>query len=265
MRVVLLCVVASLLALAHGLVDCGNGNACPTDTQCTSSRRGGGLQYGCTAIMAGADATICHGDFRFSCPKDYSCDVVDDACVSNNNSTKIGLFENGPAVSLQVPAVHAPDHVDVCAVVGQHLPHTCQCQDYDQAGVINCTVNVLNVDTIDVGFRLEPCKDPMDLKFTVKEKDTGFSYSKTITAGMQEQEFDIGLDINIKKIAKAGIWIAAQIDGDIDQLMVKVGVDVCGEFLKKKFCGSKIDKKLPIWLLNKDVSFGSSCGNGTSV
>lgn len=125
---------------------------------------------------------------------------------------------------------------------------------------MTCNVDVLGVDTITVIGDVEPCSNPMYMSVEVKEADIGFDFGPYKVAAGDQEEIDVGLDIGIPDIANAGIYLAVLIQGNIDAVELKLGVDVCGSIpIVGKECGSKISKSLPIWLLDTTVSFGGTC------
>jgi len=83
-----------------------------------------------------------------------------------------------------------------------------------------------------------------------------------LTAGTDE-EFPIpGFSIDIPVIGSAGVFAAVQIDGDLSEFSVQVGLDACVDTIIGEECGSSLTSDLPLWVLQGTYQFDSIC-NGT--
>lgn len=257
----------SLASLALGAVDCQNGNICPDNTQCISTKQGAGRKWGCTSVMAGNDAVRC-GDFRFSCPSQHTCDVWKGKCV-DQEGLEHPILHNGNAerspVALALDAAMGvePNGV-VCTTVAGDLPSECTCSDSQGglAGIVQCSIDVLGEETITVKANIEPCHSPMEVQFEVSESALGIDWHYTLDAGINKEIAIPGLSISIPGIASAGINAVLALDGNVDDLDVQLGIDVCGSvIIIGEECGSDISDALPIWILDEEFNFGSVCGS----
>jgi len=252
-------VVASAVSLTMGMEICENGFGCPVGN-CTVTSANAGARFGCTPAKLGPHAAMCK-DKRFSCAVGETCDLSAGKCVGPKNAYRRTINLNENAVRVNSTKIAAGD-ASLCSDIQDDLPSFCNC-DASASGTygaqVTCSVDILDVETIDVVADLEPCKNPMYISLKVTEEDLGFSWSDSISAGDTE-EIDIGLDIGIPDIGDAGVYMAVGINGDLSDVQVQLGVDVCATLpIIGKECGSSITSGLPIWILDETFSFSDVC------
>ena len=169
--------------------------------------------------------------------------------------TSIEAFTHAPAQEFNASGF------SVCNIIGSHLPSKCTCKDYDVSDAqINCTINFLNRDEIDVSATLSPCSMPAYLELRVEEEKhhIGHTFGPISAEGVRDYPVP-GLSVDIPKIGEAGINAALGIDGDVENLKIEIGLDACAKVLGIHKCGEDITKHLPIWILRKTFSFSSLC------
>lgn len=116
----------------------------------------------------------------------------------------------------------------VCNIIGSHLPSKCKCNDYDTSTAqINCTIDFLGRDEIDVSATISPCSMPAYLELRVEEEKhhIGHTFGPISAEGTKDYPVP-GLSIDIPKIGEAGINAALGIDGDVENLKIEIGLDV---------------------------------------
>ena len=203
--------------------------------------------------------TIC---FTFSFTPAFLCSQM-----NYSISLLVLLFLVGSFHVTTIEATHNPPQevnassFSVCKIIGSHLPSKCTCKDYDVSDAqINCTINFLNRDEIDVSATLSPCSMPAYLELRVEEEKhrIGHTFGPISAEGVRDYPVP-GLSIDIPKIGEAGINAALGIDGDVENLKIEIGLDACAKVLGIHKCGEDVTKHLPIWILRKTFSFSSLC------
>lgn len=241
--------------------DCGNGRTC--EGKCVTNKPNAGGKWGCFSSLAGEKPVLCN-DKRFSCSTGYAC--KDTQCVAVDRfGAKMKPFENENAVRLPSKSLGTADHaISLCDVITDYLPSFCTCvaSGDDYGGTVHCDVNLLNIDDILFSAEIEPCVNPMYALLDIQETDLGFHWSQSISAGDFE-EIDVGLDIGVPGLTDAGVYVAFEIQGNIDNVDLALGLDICGKVpLIGEECGSSIpflSDVLPVWLLNATFNFGDLC------
>jgi hypothetical protein len=148
----------------------------------------------------------------------------------------------------------------LCEYIADYLPSFCSCEDKQYGGIAQCSVNVLDLDTIGVKLDIEPCGDPLTVSLEVTESDLGIDYPITgLTAGEDEDIPIPGLSWDLPVIGSAGANMAVKIDGNIEDVTLTIGVDACASVLGIKTCGADLTSELPIWLLNAEFDFSNLC------
>ena len=151
----------------------------------------------------------------------------------------------------------------VCEIIGSHLPSECKCTDFQKSDAqVNCTIDFLGRDEIDVSATISPCSLPAYLELTVVEEKhhIGHTFGPISSEGVEDYPVP-GLSVDIPKVGEAGINAAIGIDGDLEDLKIEIGLDACAKILGIHKCGEDITKHLPIWVLRKSFSFTSLCDN----
>jgi hypothetical protein len=148
----------------------------------------------------------------------------------------------------------------VCDVISGDLPSECQCTEGDSGQfAVACTVDFLDVDTIDFTANFQPCAAEAEVDFEIVEEDAGIDYTKSYTAG-EAAEYPIpGLTVGIPVIGDANVMIAADVEGNAGALAVKVGLDACITVLGYQKCGSDLTSDLPYYVLSDSYDFSDYC------
>jgi len=156
-------------------------------------------------------------------------------------------------------------YTSACTYLSQYLPSFCQCTDTSTLGAtLECSVNVLDIDTVGVRADFEPCADPLHMDLEITESTFGIDYPiADLTAGTDEEVPIPGLSFSIPVVGSAGANMAIKIDGNVADLTVAVGVDACMSVLGVNTCGKDLTSMLPIYILQGDFHFSALCGGGT--
>tara|TARA_B110000208_G_scaffold172770_1_gene216042 strand:+ start:304 stop:1173 length:870 start_codon:yes stop_codon:yes gene_type:complete len=150
--------------------------------------------------------------------------------------------------------------VDFCAEINSYLPSECSCSSQNYGATVGCVVNFFDVDTIGITGELELCNKPATA--TIKVNDTKFGISHELAGLVAGRAIDVpipGLDLDIPDIGSVGVNAAFDIEGDLENLEIKLGLDACGKVLSHSVCGSKLTDKLPLYVLDHTFDFGSLC------
>ena len=151
------------------------------------------------------------------------------------------------------------------------LPKHCTCSDDTEGFTFGCSADVLGKDTLELALQVNPCEEPVTA--TLKINDTRFGLHHEL-AGLTANDKAIhvpfpGLSFKLGHIANAGVMIDFDLTTPADSgdkhLDINLGFDVCGSIKilghHKTICGSKIDKHLPIEVLDKSYDFNGMCNN----
>jgi hypothetical protein len=102
------------------------------------------------------------------------------------------------------------------------------------------------------------------IPFTMAAGPDGFDYQiASLQTGTKKTIPIPGLSITIPVVGSAGIVIDLQLDGDLNELQVEIGLDACATTLVGQECGSALTSALPVWILNQTLSFSSICPSAT--
>lgn len=147
-----------------------------------------------------------------------------------------------------------------CSELVSHLPSDCTCTSQKLGATVSCSINFFNEDTIDITGELELCQNPAradiyisDTKFGIKHELAGLTAGKAIDIPIP------GLSLDIPDIGSVGVNAVFDIEGDLSNLEIKLGLDACGKVLGHSVCGSKLTKKLPLYVLDHTFNFDSLC------
>ena len=150
---------------------------------------------------------------------------------------------------------------DFCGEITPHLPSdSCSCTSLPLGAKVGCTVNFFDVDTIGITASLDLCDDPASADIRVNDTKIGIDHELAgLTAGKLVDVPIPGLSLTIPKIGSVGVNAVFDIEGDLEQLDLKLGIDACGKILGHELCGARLTKKLPIYVLDHTFNFGSLC------
>lgn len=153
---------------------------------------------------------------------------------------------------------------DFCGEIQSHLPDRCSCVSLMYGAQIGCEVDFFHVDTIGFTATLDVCDVPATANIRVNDTKIGIDHELAgLTAGKAVDIPVPGLSLTIPKIGSVGVNAVFDIEGDLEALDIKLGIDACGKILGVQLCGEKLTKKLPIYLLDHTFNFGSLCANAT--
>jgi hypothetical protein len=150
----------------EGVVQCTDGNVCPSNHTCVNRRVPSehqhiGQQFGCAP---GLSSVVC-SDSRFSCPANFSCNLTTLRCIGEAGKQQllqdtIASFQNDLRVSDE----------SICQVIKSALPSDCTCTDKPLGADAVCSIDMLGLDHIGIVMDVEPCSNPahIDLEFTEK-------------------------------------------------------------------------------------------------
>ena len=125
--------------------------------------------------------------------------------------------------------------------------------------VAECDVSVFG-DTIGVKASVLPCAKVANMALEITDSKFGINFPIAGVEAGEIKSIDVpGLSVDIPKIGSAGVVIDLGIDGNVDNLELKVGLDACASVLHYNVCGAKLSSKLPIWLLDHTFQFESIC------
>jgi len=239
------------VAAVSAITDCNNGNFCQDQQTCVSHALNAGMKWGCSPLP---QATVCR-DSRFSCPSGHHCNETAMSCFDAQTGKSAPIVRNVNANTTRIA-----NGEGVCEIIASYLPSFCTCQDKSLGGIAQCQVNMLNLDTVGLKMDIEPCADPAHVNLDVTEADLGIDYPITgLTAGEDEDIPIPGLSINIPVVGDAGVNAVVDLDGNVDQFTMDLGLDACAEVMGYQQCGSKLTSELPVWVLQGTFSFGDMC------
>ena len=149
---------------------------------------------------------------------------------------------------------------DFCGEIAPHLPDRCSCTSLQFGAKVGCAVDFLDVDTIGITASLDLCTDPASADIRVNDTKLGIDHELAgLTAGKLVDIPIPGLSLTIPKIGSIGVNAVFDIEGDLEELDIKLGIDACGKVLNHDLCGARLTKRLPIYVLDHTFNFGSLC------
>lgn len=122
----------------------GNGVICSSKVFQNQIPPNSTFVLGCTSPLAGEKPFLC-SDKRFSCPRGFECDLLNSSCSVPGTAAKSQqpLLRNVPSKRLK--SEYTYNSTDVCSIIdGINLPSECSCQPEPNAGLVTCSVDVLN-------------------------------------------------------------------------------------------------------------------------
>jgi len=148
-----------------------------------------------------------------------------------------------------------------CQIIAADLPASCNCTDKPLGGSVNCSRHMFKADRIGLTVEVAPCDDVAHVDIAVTEAEHNISYELAgIKAGEDERYPIPGASVDIPKVGDVGLDLTVEVDGSLDMLTLKVGLDACGEVLGHSVCGSDLTKHLPFWVLHGSYAFRGLCG-----
>lgn len=152
-----------------------------------------------------------------------------------------------------------------CQIIASDILSECNCTDKKLGGVVNCSVSLLQSDQIGLILDIAPCDDVAHLDLTVTERTHGINYTLAgIEVGETLSEPIPGLSIDVPKVGNAGVVAIVSIEGGLDMLDLKIGLNACAEILGEKVCGSSLTSYLPFWILDDVFHFSNFCEQALS-
>lgn len=138
-----------------------------------------------------------------------------------------------------------PNNRSACEII-EPLPEECSCHEPNKLSLqVECVKSFESVylnDTIGLKMNLDPC-DPdgasLSLDITEFEHNIDFPIER-ISAGEEKNLPLPGLSIHVPGIVNLGLDAAVLIEGNLDQLKLKVGINACAGVHTKQICASAI-------------------------
>jgi len=147
-----------------------------------------------------------------------------------------------------------------CQIIASDLPSECNCTDKRLGGVVNCSARMLQSDEISLIVDVAPCDDVAHVDLKVSERNHQINFTLAgIEAGQTVNEPIPGLSVDVPKIGDAGVDAMVKIDGGLETLELKVGLDACAEIHDYKVCGGSLTSHLPFWVLHGSFHFSNFC------
>ena len=240
---------------------CGSsGNVCFKSETCVPTPPPHtGMMYACSPHI---NATIC-SDSRYSCPHSLSCDLEAHVCV--NEFGQQPMSENGRAVIQQqqqpyLEKKQQQQQQTVCHLLLFTMPSYCTCTESgaNNGAVFTCTVTV-DVFNVVTKMDLEPCMTPLHIDIEVVQ---GVDFKiPSLEIGTNEFFPIPGFSINIPYIGTNDVGVSADIQGSIDALYLKIGLDaqIVGMTEEEEDLDSLHVNVLPMWFLDQTFDFSSVC------
>jgi len=251
------------LIFANAKTNCKNGNFCEEKETCFGviPKNGSfvaGRRYGCAPF---SNATKCP-DLRFSCPSDSKCQTSKQGSVCINKNIKQVTFE--ASANRDSQRYLQGNSSGICEVIDGELPSECNCRDSLYGAAVNCTVNIFNLDNVGMYADFSPCANPAHMGVMVYETKFGITYEVgEVQAGDSIYEPIPGLSVTIPGLSTGcGVYAVVALKGNLEELDVALGLDVCCMVDKHKLCGSNLSSELPIMFLSGNWTFANTCHPG---
>lgn len=149
--------------------------------------------------------------------------------------------------------------VPVCEDMADVIPSNCTCTDTSVGGTAVCSVNVNNLDTIELEVDMNVCATPLEVVFTLTDGDTGLVFTYAVDAG-EQGEVATGILIGVPGVGDAEIYLTYELNGNLDALNMVFGFDLgITTFGYTTYCSSIYPSECPLIFLNETIDFGDSC------
>ena len=151
----------------------------------------------------------------------------------------------------------------VCPDIDPYLPSFCSCAESSTGGQITCsytpTVDGVALDTFTMVLDLAVCANPASMTITLKDKDTGLSFTYTINLE-DSGSVPTGLEIGIPDIGNAEILLTYSLSGNLDSLTIELGIDfqVCVVGVCKT-CSDYFPSECPVEFIKETIDFSNDC------
>jgi hypothetical protein len=127
---------------------------------------------------------------------------------------------------------------------------------------LQCNVDFFDLDTIGLDLNLSPCVNPASATLSVT--DTKFNIHHELAglhAGKALQWPIPGLSLSLPDVGEVGVVVDFNIEGNIAELDLSVGLDACGKIVHVGICGSRLHIGLPLNILSHTFNFSQACDN----
>jgi len=149
--------------------------------------------------------------------------------------------------------------VPVCEDMASSIPPNCTCTDTSLGGTAVCSVNVNNLDTIELEVDMNVCATPLEVVFTLTDGNTGVVFTYAVDEG-QQGEVSTGIFIGVPGVGDAEIYLTYDLNGNLDALNMVFGFDLgITTFGYTTYCSQIEPNECPLIFLNETVDFGDSC------
>merc|ERR1711862_699550 len=96
-----------------------------------------------------------------------------------------------------------------------------------------------------------PCANTSHVDIAVTESKHNIDFKVADVEAGTEKDIPVpGLSVDIPEVGSAGVDVAVEVDGNLDNLRLKVGLNACTQVRGHEVCGSALTSYLPIWILH---------------
>jgi len=258
MNLILLFSCLTYIAVAE--TNCKNGNFCQENETClgavTIAQNASvfvGQKYGCAPFN---NATSCD-DMRYSCPDGSKCETSEktSVCFKSEEEVKFNATENRDSESYIRAKAGS-----VCDILRSDLPASCTCKDSTLGAALDCKTNVFGQE-IGMYADFMPCDHPAHMGVTVYDSTLGIHYDIGQVSLGHSMHIPIpGISIQIPYIKTgAGLYAVVSLQGNVQELTILLGLDICAMLLRHKVCGSSITSYFPLNFLSGTFPFDEIC------
>lgn len=154
-----------------------------------------------------------------------------------------------------------------CGIIGDSLSSDCSCEESaedEYGGTLTCSMELPDdADNLYMTVSMDPCADPMYAIFSAYDDDLGVSFTESYYADGDITEIPIeGMTLDLFFV-DVQAEIAVSMEGDMDDLYVEVGIDVCEDvFWYGEECGANLfPEYFPIYIIQDTLDFGLHCAS----
>lgn len=152
---------------------------------------------------------------------------------------------------------------NVCSAVAPYMPSYCSCTNNAGGAVVNCPYTVVvggsPIDTITITMTLEVCANPATIGIKMVDQASGITFSESITTG-ESGSIPTGISVGVPMVGDVEILLAYTMSGNIDQLYVKLGVDLQAVIMGwTEKCSQVYPNDCPVYFYEETINFGNFC------
>eukprot|EP00494_Astrolonche_serrata_P012984 UN13097 len=109
----------------------------------------------------------------------------------------------------------------ICDIIQNYIPSFCT--PSVDCLILTCDVSFYSYANITTTLHLYPCKNPAEIDIEIKSSNR--TYLNTSLTSHQSIFQDIGLDFGIPGVGNVGIYLAAEVEGNAELLVINIGFD----------------------------------------